>query len=229
MDTPEARHARGTRRLIRPGNPDGQGVRGAPAHGDRPVPEARARARPTRQADGPAARTSTARPRPAGVPRRDHRRSWRRFNAAADGPAAGAPGRHPDDLREPCADEALPEIAPWAGTSSWTTPASATGRSWAGRRRRAIPEARQHHARPPCSARADGAPGVFPEQIELPRGGGVFIHREFWPPAWPTTLLKALLEELGSVPAGRTGGGSLTGQIRTRLEGFFEMIGKNGP
>lgn len=94
--------------------------------------------------------------------------------------------------------------------------------------------ARHHLARPPCSARADfpARRAYFLEQIEAFRVEAVvFIHQKFCDPHLADhPFLKTVLEERG-IPSLQVEleGEGLTGQIRTRLEGFFEVLGKNGP
>ncbi len=162
------------------------------------------------------------------------------FDAAADGPAvAGDAGTARLMISGSlCADEALfTEIAALGGNI--VVDDTCIGyRTLLGE---AAPEgdpltalARHHLARPPCSARADfpARRAYFLEQIEAFRVEAVvFIHQKFCDPHLADhPFLKTLLEERG-IPSLQVEleGEGLTGQIRTRLEGFFEVLGKNGP
>jgi len=94
--------------------------------------------------------------------------------------------------------------------------------------------ARHHLERPPCSARADfpARRAYFLEQIDaFGVEAVIFIHQKFCDPHLSDhPFLRAVLEERG-IPSLQVQleGQGLTGQVRTRLEGFFELIGKDGP
>ena len=162
------------------------------------------------------------------------------FDAAADGPAeTGDAGTTRLMISGSlCADEALfTEIAALGGNIVVDDTCIGYRTLLGG----AAPEgdpltalARHHLARPPCSARADfpARRAYFLEQIEAFRVEAVvFIHQKFCDPHLADhPFLKTVLEERG-IPSLQVEleGEGLTGQIRTRLEGFFEMIGKNRP